>query len=270
MAVAAYCSECKGYVWMSAEGSCTNGHPRSCLRDVHEAAELPTPVGVAPASQTPVAVAPVATAPAAVAPVTATPVAATPPDPPASDGYPAAEFPAGGFPAQGDPLTGAMNGPHGYFIPPRAPVNETNTRNIGVRVVAYIIDFVIIAVVQGFVGFAAGFVVTLSVMASGGNPETAAESTAVTLGMYFIGATIFFGYYIIMEATLGWTLGKRVFGLRVVNEDGELISWGQSIARNLMRLVDLLFWGLVGIVSMNTSALRQRLGDRVAGTYVIR
>ena len=248
MGRAAYCSECSGYVWVSAEGGCGNGHARSFLRDVHESAELPTPVGIPPVPQNPGL--PVDVPPAAAAPITMSPV--------------------DGFAAQPDPLTGAANQPSGYYMPPPAPVNETNTRNIGVRIAAYLIDFVIIAVTQAITGFAAGFVVALSAIASGGNPETATASTAVTVGLYFIGATIFLSYFIITEAALGYTLGKKLFGLRVVNAAGEPISWGQSVGRNLMRIVDLLFWGLVGIVSMNGSALRQRLGDRVAHTYVIR
>jgi hypothetical protein len=36
MGKAAYCSECKGTVWMTETG-CANGHPMSCLRNVHEA-----------------------------------------------------------------------------------------------------------------------------------------------------------------------------------------------------------------------------------------
>lgn len=35
MGKAAYCSECKGTVWMTETG-CENGHPMSCLRNVHE------------------------------------------------------------------------------------------------------------------------------------------------------------------------------------------------------------------------------------------
>lgn|GEM_PF-3310794 len=49
MGTAAYCSECRGYVWLGPDGACSNGHARPFLRDVHEAATLPSPIGVPPA-----------------------------------------------------------------------------------------------------------------------------------------------------------------------------------------------------------------------------
>ncbi len=246
MADAAYCSECTGYVWVGVDGGCANGHARSCLRDVHAAVELPTPIGVPPAQRAP--------------------------EPVPLEGVPASESaPADpDFAAVGDPLAGAAAEPYGYYMPPPAPVNAANTRNIGVRVVAYLIDFILVGIVQVLIGMGVGFVVGMSALAGGGDPTALAESGPVTFTLYAIGTIVFFGYFIVMEAAFGYTLGKRVFGLRVVDENGEPIGWGQSAGRNLMRVVDLLFWGLVGILSMNSSELCQRLGDRVARTYVVR
>ena len=246
MADAAYCSECMGYVWVGLDGGCANGHARSCLRDVHVAAELPTPIGAPPAERTQEPV-----AREAVPPIENTPADPT-------------------FAALGDPLAGAAAEPYGYFMPLPAPVNATNTRNIGVRVVAYLIDFILVGIVQVLIGTGVGFVVGMSALAGGGDPTAMAESGPVTFTLYAIGGIVFFGYFIVMEAAFGYTLGKRVFGLTVVDAQGEPIGWGQSAGRNLMRIVDLLFWGLVGILSMSSSELHQRLGDRVAKTYVVR
>jgi uncharacterized RDD family membrane protein YckC len=77
-------------------------------------------------------------------------------------------------------------------------------------------------------------------------------------------------YPIIMEATQGATIGKKVLGLHVVTEDGMPISWKASIIRNLLRIVDFQLYGLVGAIAIWTSPNRQRLGDRVAKTVVIR
>jgi hypothetical protein len=38
MALTGYCSECGEMVWLSPSGDCERGHPRSCLRGVHDAA----------------------------------------------------------------------------------------------------------------------------------------------------------------------------------------------------------------------------------------
>jgi uncharacterized RDD family membrane protein YckC len=49
-----------------------------------------------------------------------------------------------------------------------------------------------------------------------------------------------FVYYIIMEALQGATVGKMAPGIRVVKLDGSPMSWGESIVRNLLRIVDQL------------------------------
>lgn len=69
----------------------------------------------------------------------------------------------------------------------------------------------------------------------------------------------------------GRTLGKRVMGLRVVDESGLKLLPSQVVIRNLLRFVDVLplFYAVGGIVSLfNPRA--QRLGDLAAGTVVVR
>jgi uncharacterized RDD family membrane protein YckC len=78
------------------------------------------------------------------------------------------------------------------------------------------------------------------------------------------------GYYVICEALTGATLGKRMVGIRVVGEDGEHPTLGAAVVRNLLRLVDSLFFYLVGAIFALTSPLGQRLGDRAAHTVVVR
>lgn len=78
------------------------------------------------------------------------------------------------------------------------------------------------------------------------------------------------GYYIVCEAAAGATLGKRMVGIRVVGESGEHVTVGAAVIRNLLRLVDCLFFYLVGALFVLTSQQGQRLGDRVARTIVVR
>jgi len=46
MALAGWCSECNAHVWVAADGGCANGHPRSCLRAVHEASPATSTAGL--------------------------------------------------------------------------------------------------------------------------------------------------------------------------------------------------------------------------------
>lgn len=80
---------------------------------------------------------------------------------------------------------------------------------------------------------------------------------------------IFFAYYVICEAIFGRTIGKRLVGLRVVDGEGQHIGLGASFVRNLLRLVDGLFFYFIA-AAVWSSPRRQRLGDRVANTFVIR
>lgn len=80
---------------------------------------------------------------------------------------------------------------------------------------------------------------------------------------------LFFGYFIVLEATRGATLGKMALGLRVVKTNGTPITWSDSLIRNLLRLIDGLFYYLVGAMLIWASPLKQRLGDRAARTVVV-
>lgn len=67
----------------------------------------------------------------------------------------------------------------------------------------------------------------------------------------------------------GETPGKRLFDLRVLNDNGTPVTWGASLVRNLLRAVDFLpsFYGF-GLVSMLINRDFKRLGDLAAGTVV--
>ena len=82
---------------------------------------------------------------------------------------------------------------------------------------------------------------------------------------------VIFAYLILMEAYVGWTMGKRILGMRVVDMSGNKIGLPKSITRNLLRLVDgLPAFNILGIILIATSQREQRFGDRRAKTYVER
>ena len=88
---------------------------------------------------------------------------------------------------------------------------------------------------------------------------------------FIVGVGLCLAYYIVLEATWGATLGKLATNLRVVREnDGGPIDWSASIIRNVLRLIDGLVLYMVGFIAICASDKRQRLGDRAAGTIVVR
>ena len=90
----------------------------------------------------------------------------------------------------------------------------------------------------------------------------------ITLVEFAIG----FAYSALLEGFWnGQTIGKRLFHLRVIDQDGLPLKMEQAWVRNLMRVFDALpFAYLFGGLSILTSPLMQRFGDRVAGTLVVR
>jgi uncharacterized RDD family membrane protein YckC len=72
------------------------------------------------------------------------------------------------------------------------------------------------------------------------------------------------------EAAFGRTLGKWLFDIQVRQENGEPVTTSLAFKRRLCDVVDFVFsFGIVAAV-MSDSRRRQRLGDRVAGTVVVR
>ena len=88
---------------------------------------------------------------------------------------------------------------------------------------------------------------------------------AILLIGFFI---IYFGYFIFFEHIMnGQTIGKRILGLRVIQENGEPANFFQILIRGFLRSsVDSLY---IGIFIILFSKKHKRLGDMAAGTIVI-
>jgi uncharacterized RDD family membrane protein YckC len=99
----------------------------------------------------------------------------------------------------------------------------------------------------------------------------AADWTAFAYVLLMLGLTL--GYGVVWEwAWNGQTPGKRVIGLRVIDERGRPLVFSQIVVRNLLRMIDapIPLAYVVGGVAMFFTRHCQRLGDLAAGTVVIR
>lgn len=88
------------------------------------------------------------------------------------------------------------------------------------------------------------------------------EAMILTLGLWLL-------YFIVFEGVLGWTPGKILSGLRVIQTDGRRIDLIRAAVRNLYRIIDGLFFYLIGALIIWRTPLHQRLGDLAAGTLVV-
>ena len=75
----------------------------------------------------------------------------------------------------------------------------------------------------------------------------------------------------VCEMMWGRTFGKALFRLRVVDAEGEQPAAWRIVVRNLFKVVELIHWVvlLIPMGLMMMSGKQQRLGDLLAGTYVI-
>jgi uncharacterized RDD family membrane protein YckC len=80
----------------------------------------------------------------------------------------------------------------------------------------------------------------------------------------------YFVYHIICEGLHGSTLGKLICGLVVLKEDGSHCDLMASTGRTMAYLVDQLVLGFVAAASMTSSPMKQRLGDKLAHSIVVR
>ena len=95
---------------------------------------------------------------------------------------------------------------------------------VGRRAVAVLIDSILL------------FIVGYALAALTG--QTTATGFNMTGAPFFLWLAISLAYFIVMEATSGATLGKRVMLLKVVKQDGTPMDWQASISRNVLRLID--------------------------------
>jgi uncharacterized RDD family membrane protein YckC len=99
-----------------------------------------------------------------------------------------------------------------------------------------------------------------------------AGRTGFTVGLYLVVGFLTTWFYPVLFEVLahGQTPGKRIVGVRVVQENGTPIGWSASILRNFLLVADFLpLLYLAGVVSMCVDASFRRLGDLAAGTLVV-
>jgi len=143
----------------------------------------------------------------------------------------------------------------------------------GSRFSAYVIDFLcnvslIIAII--LLGYLSGGLIALRWLAqsSRGNASVSWLLAVAILIIFLIN----WGYYVFFEGLgKGSTPGKKRMGIRVIRQDGLPIGLREAALRNFVRAADMLpppSYILGGLV-MHFDAQGRRLGDMVAGTYVV-
>ena len=168
----------------------------------------------------------------------------------------------------GTPVRGAQPvtlEPAGPGPEPGHAADSLNYQGVGIRFVAQLIDGIVLIVFYLVIGY------LVAGLAGGLTPEGFKLEGAPAI--LVIGLTIicWLVYFIVLESFWrGRTLGKRLTGIQVVKADGAPIGFSEAVVRNVLRLVDGFCCYLVGAILVWLSPRRQRLGDRVAKTVVVK
>jgi uncharacterized RDD family membrane protein YckC len=134
---------------------------------------------------------------------------------------------------------------------------ELPIARIGSRILAALVDYLLLSLVM--LAWAAGFFGLAAFLDLRGG---------WTIGILLLGMFLLeYGYFALQEVLWrGQTIGKRWIGTRVVDRDGGEASTAQLVVRNLLRLVDVI----IGPLLIALDPLARRIGDRLAGTLVVR
>jgi uncharacterized RDD family membrane protein YckC len=135
---------------------------------------------------------------------------------------------------------------------------ELPPASLGIRVVSGLMD-VTIQVILLILG---------TLLAARMAPDDALFGVASVLVVAF---TLVLGPAILERATMGRTVGKLVMGIRTVRDDAGPISFHHAFVRHLLSVIEIwVLSGVPALVSALVSSKGKRLGDHVAGTYVVR
>jgi uncharacterized RDD family membrane protein YckC len=135
---------------------------------------------------------------------------------------------------------------------------ELPAASIGVRAASGLIDVVVEGVLL-VVGFLLGSLLAVD------------EATAGVVSILALVLVLVIGPATLETLTSGRTIGKLAMGLRTVRDDAGPISFHHAFVRHLIGVMEVwVISGVPALISALVSAKGKRLGDYLAGTYVVR
>lgn len=137
------------------------------------------------------------------------------------------------------------------------------TASVGERVLAYLLDVVIIMSYYGVVLFLIFSIFDMSDLTESDGASVMAVYGLISLPVVFY--ALFFEN--LME---GQTVGKKILKIKVIKIDGYQSSFADYLIRWLFRIIEVTPpFSFIGLIVMIINDKSQRIGDMAAGTAVI-
>jgi uncharacterized RDD family membrane protein YckC len=163
-----------------------------------------------------------------------------------------------GTPPQGGGMYGSQNPGGPMQGRPISPVNEIETRVSGRRIVQYIVDAIIFGIVTTLISW--------GLNRGTGGAHVVLYLVLIALDIIWYG--LYWAYYPYTHS--GQTIGMQLMDLRVISTDGGPASLVQMFVRSILLVLFTPLSLLVGFITMMCSRYRQRVGDHMSNTMVVR
>jgi len=149
---------------------------------------------------------------------------------------------------------------------PPAAGTPTGYGGFWIRVVAYIIDGIILNIAFGIIGAILGISLIPADPATMGPAEAMAQ-LGTFQAVAVVGSWL---YFALMESSArGATIGKMAMGLRVVDENGQRISFLRATGRFFAKFISAVIL-LIGYLMVAFTDRKRGLHDIMAGTLVVK
>jgi uncharacterized RDD family membrane protein YckC/Tfp pilus assembly major pilin PilA len=148
-----------------------------------------------------------------------------------------------------------------------APAASPTAAAVGVyagfwkRFAAFILDYIIVVVLAMMAGAVIGLIYGVG---AGAPTDDAASGLGAIAGLL-----VWWLYYALMESsTTQATLGKMALGIRVVDQEGNAVSFGRATGRNFAKFLSGMIL-MIGYLMAGFTSRKQALHDLVAGCLVV-
>lgn len=148
---------------------------------------------------------------------------------------------------------------------------EYEPATLGDRILAYLIDsFIVGAYITVIYVLLIMFIFSMEGAGVGrGLGETGVVVIMVIIFLVMILPPMF--YHLVSEVWMqGQSFGKKAMNIKVIRLDGTQPTLKNYILRWILRPIDTLFYGIPAIISITNSEQNQRIGDKSAGTTVVK
>ena len=159
-------------------------------------------------------------------------------------------------------------------------MSTSNYAGFWLRFVAYIIDYIIIAILQSVVIMPIFAMLGLGFATTGGfDTSSMSEEDIIGMAVAFVSAVsaamavsfvIQTFYFTLMESSKNQaTVGKLALGLKVTDRSGNKLDFTKALLRQLGKIISGMVM-LIGYIMAGLTEKKQALHDMIAGALVVK